>query len=184
MQNTYIPWSTTRFRVRFTSLVILPIALLILAACGPDGEQPASGERSIESDRSTETAGTDGAESSGLTRSPAPEGARVFFIAPQDGDVVSSPVRVEFGIEGMGVVPAGQAAPHSGHHHVLVDAPLPVLGLPIPADANHIHFGDGSSSTELTLEAGEHTLQLLFADHLHIPHDPPVYSEPITITVE
>jgi hypothetical protein len=72
----------------------------------------------------------------------------------------------------------------SGHHHVLIDAELPAMDMPIPADANHVHFGDGSSTTELTLEPGEHTLQLLFADHLHIPHDPPVYSDRITITVE
>ena len=67
---------------------------------------------------------------------------------------------------------------------MLIDTGLPVLDLPIPADANHVHFGDGSSSTRLELAPGEHTLQLLFADHLHIPHEPPVYSEPITITVE
>lgn len=157
------------------------IAFLALTACGPDGDQPATGERSTEPARGTAPAAV---EPPALSRSPAPEGARVFFVAPQNGDTVSNPVRVEFGVEGMGVVPAGQAAPHSGHHHVLVDTGLPVLGLPVPADANHIHFGDGSSSTELTLEPGKHTLQLLFADHLHIPHEPAVYSEPITITVE
>jgi hypothetical protein len=84
----------------------------------------------------------------------------------------------------MDLVPAGQQAEHSGHHHVLVDTGLPDLDLPVPADERHIHFGDGSSSTELVLEPGEHTLQLLFADHLHIPHDPPVYSEVITVMVE
>jgi hypothetical protein len=157
--------------------------LLALTACGPDGGPPAPEEPAADSARVTEAAEA-ATEPPALTRSPAPEGARVFFISPQDGDAVASPVRVEFGVEGMGVVPAGQAVPHSGHHHVLVDTELPVLGLPIPADANHIHFGDGSSSTELTLAPGEHTLQLLFADHLHIPHDPPVYSEPIRITVE
>jgi hypothetical protein len=84
----------------------------------------------------------------------------------------------------MSVAPAGDSTPMSGHHHVLIDAELPAMDMPIPADANHVHFGDGSSTTELTLEPGEHTLQLLFADHLHIPHDPPVYSDRITITVE
>ena len=117
-----------------------------------------------------------------LTESAA--GARVFFITPADGDTVSSPVRIEFGIEGMAVVKAGDNAPSSGHHHLLVDTGLPELGLPIPADSNHIHFGDGSTATELSLEPGEHTLQLLLGDHLHIPHDPPVVSETITVTVQ
>ena len=95
-----------------------------------------------------------------------------------------SPVRVEFGIEGMSVAPAGIQTENSGHHHLLIDTDLPALDLPIPADGNHIHFGDGSTWTELTLAPGEHTLQLLLADHAHFPHDPPVMSAPITIMVE
>lgn len=119
-----------------------------------------------------------------MPRSAAPAGARVYFVAPADGASVSSPVTVEFAVDGMDVVPAGTQADNGGHHHVIIDAELPAMNLPIPADANHVHFGDGSSSTSLELAPGEHTLQLLFADHLHIPHDPPVYSEKITITVE
>ena len=119
-----------------------------------------------------------------IPRTASVEGARVFFITPADGDSVTSPVRVEFGIDGMAVVKAGDNAPASGHHHLLVDTGLPNPGLPIPADANHIHFGDGSTSTDLSLEPGEHTLQLLLGDHLHIPHDPPVASETITISVQ
>lgn len=119
-----------------------------------------------------------------MPRSAAPAGARVYFVAPADGATVSSPVTVEFAVDGMDVVPAGTQADNGGHHHVIIDAELPAMNLPIPADANHVHFGDGSSSTSLELAPGEHTLQLLFADHLHIPHDPPVYSEKITITVE
>ncbi len=110
--------------------------------------------------------------------------AAVFFITPGDGDTVSSPVTVEFGLSGMSVVTAGVNEAHSGHHHLLVDTDPPNMGLPIPADANHIHFGDASTSTELTLEPGEHTLRLLLGDHLHIPHDPPVMSDPITIIIK
>jgi hypothetical protein len=84
----------------------------------------------------------------------------------------------------MMVVPAGDSTANSGHHHVLVDTDLPDMSLPVPKDERHVHFGDGSSATELELAPGEHTLQLLFADFLHIPHEPPVYSERITITVE
>jgi len=119
-----------------------------------------------------------------LARTASPEGARVFFISPADGDTVANPVRIEFGIAGMSVVKAGDNQPNSGHHHLLIDTGLPELGAPVPADANHIHFGDGSTSTEISLEPGQHTLRMLLADHLHIPHDPPLTSKSIAITVE
>ena len=110
--------------------------------------------------------------------------ATVFFVSPADGETVSNPVSIVFGIEGMSVAPAGQDVPDSGHHHLLVDTGVPDLGLPIPKDENHIHFGDGSTATEITLEPGEHTLQMLLGDHLHIPHDPPLMSDLITINVK
>jgi hypothetical protein len=119
-----------------------------------------------------------------MTRTPSAAGARVFFITPADGDVISGPVQLEFGLSGMEVAPAGDDRPGSGHHHIIIDSELPVLGLPVPADDHHVHFGDGRTMTELTLGPGQHTLQLLFADHLHIPHDPPLFSEQIRITVE
>ena len=119
-----------------------------------------------------------------LPRSTSPDGARVFFITPATGDTVSNPISIEFGIEGMIVVKAGDQQPHSGHHHLLIDTDLPDPGLPVPADEHHVHFGDGSSATEITLAAGEHTLLLLLGDYRHIPHDPPVVSNPLTIIVE
>ena len=112
------------------------------------------------------------------------EGARVFFITPADGATVSSPVTIEFGIEGMDVVRAGVAEPDSGHHHLIVNAGLPALDMPIPADDNYIHFGDGSTTTALELPPGQHTLQLLLADFSHTPHNPPVMSQQISITVK
>lgn len=154
------------------------LLLVMLAACNGTNDEPPAPPAAEASETAPES------KPAGLPRSSAAESARVYFIAPQDGDVVSSPVRVEFGIEEMEVVPAGTQAENSGHHHVLVDTGLPPLDAPIPADAQHVHFGDGSTETELELDPGEHTLQLLFADHLHIPHKPPVYSERITITVE
>ena len=111
-------------------------------------------------------------------------GARVFFISPTDGATVSNPVKIVFGIEGMSVAPAGDDTPHSGHHHIIIDAELPDLGLPIPASDNFVHFGDGRTETELNLEPGRHTLQMLLGDHMHIPHDPPLTSGKITILVE
>ena len=119
-----------------------------------------------------------------LPRTASKDGARVFFVSPADGDTVTNPVKVVFGIEGMGVAPAGDATPHTGHHHLLIDTGLPDLGMPIPADDNHVHFGKGQTETEITLSPGEHTLQMLLGDHLHIPHDPPLTSAQITVYVE
>ena len=119
-----------------------------------------------------------------IPRTSSPDGASVFIISPADGATVTSPVHIEFGIAGMTVTPAGDNAANSGHHHVLIDIGLPDLGLPIPTDATHIHFGDGSTATDLSLEPGEHTLQLLLGDYLHIPHLPPVASPIISIIVE
>jgi len=84
----------------------------------------------------------------------------------------------------MSVNKAGDDQPNSGHHHLLIDTDLPDPGLPIPADSSHVHFGDGSTSTQISLEQGTHSLRMLLGDYRHIPHDPPVISEPITITVE
>ena len=156
-----------------TLAAITATTALLLGACGK--EEAAAPV--------TAAASTDKAPAA-MPRTASVEGARVFFITPADGDTVSSPVRIEFGIEGMAVVKAGDNAPASGHHHLLVDTGMPNSSLPIPADANHIHFGDGSTSTELSLESGAHTLQLLLGDHLHIPHDPPVASETITVSVQ
>jgi hypothetical protein len=119
-----------------------------------------------------------------LPRSPAPKDAELYFISPQDGATVKSPVTVRFGLRGMGVAPAGVAIENTGHHHLLIDAELPPQNLPVPADANHVHFGKGQTEASVTLAPGRHRLQLLLGDHLHIPHDPPVASKPITITVE
>ncbi|MEL7297888.1 MAG: DUF4399 domain-containing protein [Pseudomonadota bacterium] len=118
-----------------------------------------------------------------LPRTDAPEGARVFFLELADGAVVTSPLTVRFAVENITVVPAGDDQPSSGHHHLLIDTVLPDFGLPIPKDEQHVHFGGGQTETVLELAPGEHTLQLLLGDHLHIPHQPPIYSEAITITV-
>ena len=119
-----------------------------------------------------------------LPRTAAPEGAVVYFLSPANGATVTSPVPIRFGLRGMGVAPAGITNANTGHHHLLVDVEaLPPDNLPIPNDANHRHFGLGQTETELTLSPGQHTLQLVLGDALHIPHQPPVRSEKITITV-
>jgi len=111
--------------------------------------------------------------------------ARAYIISPKDGDVVTSPVLVQFGLEGAGVAPAGVEKANTGHHHLLINvAELPGLDSPIPADDNHRHFGGGQTQVELELPPGEHSLQLLLGDHLHVPLKPVVTSEKITIRVE
>lgn len=119
-----------------------------------------------------------------IKRTPSPAGAEAYFIAPQDGATLRSPVTVKFGLKNMGVAPAGASFENSGHHHLIIDAEPPPLDAPIPADANHVHFGKGQTETTLNLPPGKHTLQLLLGDALHIPHDPPVKSARITITVQ
>ena len=119
-----------------------------------------------------------------LPRQPAPEGAAVYFIAPADGAVVSSPVTVKFGLRGMGIAPAGLDHPQTGHHHLLIDAPEVDMGLPLPKTDQVRHFGGGQTEAAVELAPGAHTLQLLLGDYLHIPHDPPVLSATVTVTVE
>lgn len=119
-------------------------------------------------------------------RTPAPEGAAVYIVSPADGATVTSPVTVVFGLAGMGVAPAGIEAADTGHHHLLinVDPASVALDEGIPSDDMHRHFGGGQTQAVLDLPAGTHTLALMLGDHFHVPHDPPVYSETITITVE
>lgn len=116
-------------------------------------------------------------------------GAKVYFVNLKDGETVSNPVIVKFGLSGMGVAPAGlQGDPtaNTGHHHLLIDTKIEGEGLKglIPADEKHVHFGKGQTEASLTLPPGQHTLQLVLGDWTHIPHDPPVMSERITITVK
>lgn len=123
---------------------------------------------------------------------PAPEGAKVYFANLSSGDTVSSPVTIVFGLAGMGVAPAEVERDSTGHHHLLIDrAPFgegeygeEEFELAVPNDENHRHFGGGQTEVTLELEPGSHTLQLVLGDHGHVPHDPPVMSEVITITVE
>lgn len=152
-----------------------------VAGCGQDAPPPASQAPAASPPPAAPVAQSPAA---GLPRTPAPAGAAAYIIAPEQGATVSNPVRVVFGLKGFGVVPAGIERPDAGHHHLLIDTDLPPLTLPIPNDEQHRHFGAGQTEVDLTLPAGEHRLQLLLGDHLHIPHDPPIASEVVTITVQ
>lgn len=120
-----------------------------------------------------------------LAKTKAPQGAKAYIVSPKDGETVKSPVTVVFGLEGMGVAPAGVQSKMTGHHHLLVDVKkLPNMNLPLPNDKNHIHFGGGQTQTSVELAPGTHTLQIVLGDHAHIPHDPPIVSKKITIKVK
>jgi len=125
------------------------------------------------------------AQDSALPRSASPAGANAYIISPADGEVVSAPFTVKFGLQGMGVAPAGVQAANTGHHHLLIDvADAPAVGMPLPATDQIRHFGAGQTETMLDLAPGDHTLQLVLGDHLHIPHEPPVRSARITVHVK
>ncbi len=119
-------------------------------------------------------------------RLAAPAGAEVYFIAPQNGAKLHSPVTIKFGLKGMGIAPAGIKFDNTGHHHLLIDTDVSELKLdaPMPATDKIVHFGKGQTETTLTLTPGKHTLQLVFADYLHQSFDPPLTSKKITITVD
>lgn len=116
-------------------------------------------------------------------RHPSAAGARVYFIYPTNGSYISRTPRIRFGLTNMGIAPAGLERTNSGHHHLLIDTPLPPMDEPIPNDPNHLHFGAGQTEAQVTLSAGVHTLQLILGDNNHVPHNPPVVSKPIRVTV-
>lgn len=159
--------------IRATTL----LGLLALAACGSSEDTTEASAPAVEP--AAEAAN----DAAGLQRRPAPDGARTYIIEPADGATVSSPVKVLFGLSGAGVIPSGNAHDSAGHHHLLVDTVPPDFNQPIPSDDNHRHFGGGQTETEIELEPGTHTLQLLLGDERHIPHEPPILSTVITIEV-
>lgn len=120
-----------------------------------------------------------------IPRTPAPEGAAVYFIEPADGATVGQTFTIKFGLKGMGVAPAGVDAPATGHHHLLVDLDeQPAMDMPLPMTDSIRHFGKGQTETEVTLPPGTHSLQLLVGDKNHVPLDQPVISERITVIVK
>ena len=142
-----------------SSLTVFGVALLLLLAVGAQAE---------------------------LKRTKAPEGARVYFILPQDGLMFESPVTVRMGLSGLEVAPAGSDRPDTGHHHLLINLDLAALDLsqPLPFTDQTLHFGAGQTEATVDLKPGTHTMQLLFMDYRHLSFDPPLVSEKITITVK
>jgi len=153
--------------------VVATLMVLSLAACGDSGT-PSNDHVHKEDAPTAET----------MARTPSAPGAKVWIIEPKDGATVKNPITVKFGAEDIHVVAAGITEPNSGHHHLLIDTKIEDYNAPIPADAQHIHYGKAQTEGTIELSPGKHTLQDVFADRNHIPHEPPVQSEVITITVE
>lgn len=123
------------------------------------------------------------AQAADVEQSASPEGAQAYIISPVDGETVSESVTIKFGLKGMGIAPAGFEKANTGHHHLIVDGEgLPAFDQPMGGEV--VHFGGGQTEVTIDLAKGMHTLQLILGNHLHIPHNPPVVSEKITITVE
>jgi hypothetical protein len=126
-----------------------------------------------------------GAPATVLGETAAPPNASVYIISPKDGDTVTNPFKVQFGLSGMGVAPAGVDKPNTGHHHLLIDVNEPLdSSEPIPQDKVHLHFGAGQTESDIELLPGKHTLQLVLGDWSHIPFTPPIVSAVITVTVK
>ena len=119
------------------------------------------------------------------TAAANPSAPQVYFIWPYDGSVINGgKFWVRMGLRNMGVAPKGTTVPNTGHHHLLIDTELPSMTEPIPSDRNHLHYGAGETEATIELPPGRHTLQLLMGDENHVPHEPPVTSKKITITIK
>jgi hypothetical protein len=116
-------------------------------------------------------------------RTPSPTGAVAYIVSPKDGETVSGKFTINFGLSGMGVAPAGVQIENTGHHHLVIDDKLPPTDQPMGMSAKLVHFGKGQTETVVELPPGKHTLQLVLGDFAHIPHNPPVISKKITVTV-
>ena len=163
-------------------------AVFALSGCGHSmrghhGEAPSAMNASARATAPAKVAASTPVLASGYKKVEAPTAARLYFVNLADGATVSSPVKVVFGLSGMGVAPAGIEKAGTGHHHLLVDVNEWDANAPLPANDNFRHFGAGQTEVSLDLKPGPHTLQLVLGDQNHIPHHPVVVSDRITITV-
>ncbi|MEK9903332.1 MAG: DUF4399 domain-containing protein [Gammaproteobacteria bacterium] len=108
---------------------------------------------------------------------------KVYFINLEDGDRLESPFLIQFGLSGMGIAPAGTDRANTGHHHLLINVNEIDLSKPIPSSSSHIHFGGGQTESLIDLMPGDYSMQLVLGDMTHTPHNPPIISQRINITV-
>lgn len=163
-------------------LLVAAALILPLAAAGQDSMSDAA-KKAAQSEGG-KNARAKALAAIGMDHTPAPAGAKAYFLAPANGAEVKSPVKVVFGLAGMGVAPAGTQKEHTGHHHLVIDGASFDAARPLPTSDQIRHFGNGQTETTVELKPGKHTLQLVLGDWKHQPHNPPVMSETITITVK
>lgn len=158
------------------------LTVLVFAACK---NKPKDNHNNEDSAATTETQAATEEETPTTTPLEASDNieGKVFFVNLKDGDKVKSPVKVEMGVEGMEVEPAGPLNVGKGHHHIVIDGEFVKKGDAVPADDTHIHYGQGQTETELELTPGTHTLTLQFADGVHQSYGEK-WSNTITIEVE
>ena len=160
------------------SLPLLLTSVLAIAGCAQNHMHSAAPTMALKANASTPVVlGT-------YNKVAAVSGTSLYFINLKNGDTVTSPVNVQFGLKGMGVAPAGVEKAATGHHHLLVDVAELDVNAGIPMTDNHRHFGNGQTEVSIALKPGVHTLQLVLADQNHIPHHPVVMSERISVTVK
>jgi Domain of unknown function (DUF4399) len=176
------------WRIPEPSVWTLAVFLLAAAAVGLGGVAPAGAQQDASSASDAHHDHDTAAVAQAATparRMPAPPDAYCYIGWPNDGEVIrTNRIKIWFGTRNFGVAPAGVTKPNTGHHHLLIDTPLPNLDEAIPNDRKHLHFGLGQTETVIELPPGTHTLQLLMGDADHVPHDPPVMSKRITIHVK
>ncbi len=153
------------------NLSVMICGVAFLAACSPE-HTPANPAPVNTVPGSSEVA------------APPAQMPRTYIVSPVDGATVPTTFKVVFGLDGMGVAPAGTVKDGTGHHHLLINVDtLPDMSRPLPATEQIIHFGGGQTETVVTLAPGKHTLQLLLGDYAHIPVGEEMLSPKITITV-
>jgi len=141
-----------------TKISNLVLASIVMVAC----QSPSSEAESTDKKAETKT------EAANPNEQPAvPAEAKVFFANLKDGDTLSSPFLVEFGIEGMEVEPAGAVNAGKGHHHIIINNDFIEFGGTVPSDSVNIHYGKGQTSDSLDLNPGNYSLTMQFADGFH-----------------
>ena len=163
--------------------LVLAALLLPLAVAAADESMSEAAKKAAQSE-SAKNAKAKALAKIGMDVTPSPAGAKVYFIEPKNGAEVKGPVKVVFGLAGMGVAPAGTQKDNTGHHHLVIDGAAFDATRPLPVSDQIKHFGNGQTETTVTLAPGKHTLQLVLGDWKHQPHSPAVISETITITVK
>lgn len=176
--------------MRLHSLLAVPCLALALAACdgaSTTGAAAAPDQAVVKAEADKAVAEALAARDAEAIKLHGDPGPAVYFVNLRDGQTVSSPLRVVFGVYGIGVAPALTDKPNTGHHHLLIDTELSdeEKQYAIPNDAQHMHFGGGQTEVVLDLQPGPHTLQLVFGDMNHELHKPEgIMSEKITINVQ